>query len=155
MRVMTPVRLFALPALVYIRDLLPLHLSTHHTVSDALFCGRQRRPPKRVELMVVSSRRNGPLRLPLVHAASASPQRRIAHRPYVQPINGALATPLQSWLSLVESFNVIVTFSFVGSGLTAFWLALYVTRSYLGSLVAVSSSLSRTTTSRTPKVTCR
>jgi hypothetical protein len=60
----------------------------------------------------------------------------IAHT--LAPFNGFVGAFLQKTigLSLHQTYNTIVIFSFVMSGLTAFWLALRVTGSYAGSLFA-------------------
>lgn len=54
----------------------------------------------------------------------------------LNPFNGLLAVPLLRFMSLVQAHNVIVLFSFVISGVTAYWLAYYLTRSFWGSLLA-------------------
>ena len=54
----------------------------------------------------------------------------------LNPFNGLLAVPLLRVMSLVQAHNVIVLFSFVMSGITAYWLAYYLTRSFWGSLLA-------------------
>lgn len=54
----------------------------------------------------------------------------------LSPLNGLIGIVLQSFLSLVQSYNVIVTLSFVGTGLTTFWLSHYISKSYIGSLLA-------------------
>jgi hypothetical protein len=54
----------------------------------------------------------------------------------LNPFNGFLGLLLQPFLSLIASHNVIVVFSFVVAGLTAFRLALEVTESYWGSIIA-------------------
>lgn len=54
----------------------------------------------------------------------------------LNPFNGLLAVPLLRVMSLVQAHNVIVLFSFVMSGVTAYWLAYYLTRSFWGSLLA-------------------
>ena len=54
----------------------------------------------------------------------------------LNPFNGLLGLLLQPFLSLIETHNVIVVFSFVVAGLTAFRLALHVTESYWGSVLA-------------------
>ena len=54
----------------------------------------------------------------------------------LNPFNGLLAVPLLKVISLVQAHNVIVTFSFVMSGVTAYWLAYYLTRSFWGSIAA-------------------
>ncbi len=54
----------------------------------------------------------------------------------MNPFNGFLGIPLQKFLSLTQTYNFIVIFSFVTGGLTAFWLAYYFTKSYGASLVA-------------------
>ena len=54
----------------------------------------------------------------------------------LNPFNGLIAVPLLRFFSLVQTHNLIVTFSFVMGGITAYWLAYYLTRSQWGSLVA-------------------
>ena len=54
----------------------------------------------------------------------------------LNPFNGFLGLLLQPFLSLIATHNVIVVFSFVVAGLTAFRLALSVTESYWGSIIA-------------------
>lgn len=54
----------------------------------------------------------------------------------LNPFNGLTAVPLLRVMSLVQAHNVIVLFSFVMSGVTAYWLAYYLTRSFWGSLLA-------------------
>lgn len=54
----------------------------------------------------------------------------------LNPFNGLIAVPLLRFMSLVEIHNVIVIFSFVTSGVAAYWLSYYLTKSCLGSLVA-------------------
>ena len=54
----------------------------------------------------------------------------------LNPFNGLLAVLLLRVMSLVQAHNVIVLFSFVMSGVTAYWLAYYLTKSFLGSLLA-------------------
>jgi hypothetical protein len=50
--------------------------------------------------------------------------------------NGFVAIPLLRFLTLIEVYNVLVIFSFAASGLTAFLLAHYFTRSYGSSIFA-------------------
>lgn len=52
------------------------------------------------------------------------------------PFNGLLAVPLLRIMPMVPAHNVIVLFSFVASGLTAYWLSLHLTKSAWGSLAA-------------------
>jgi hypothetical protein len=54
----------------------------------------------------------------------------------LNPFNGLLAVPLLRFMHLVQVHNLIVLFSFVMSGLTAYWLSYYLTRSFWGSLLA-------------------
>jgi len=54
----------------------------------------------------------------------------------LNPFNGLLSVPLLRVVSLVQAHNVIVLLSFVMSGVTAYWLAYYLTRSFWGSLLA-------------------
>ncbi|MES1986676.1 MAG: hypothetical protein V4440_01355, partial [Pseudomonadota bacterium] len=57
----------------------------------------------------------------------------------LNPINGFVGVVLQTFLSLVQAFNVMITFSFVFGGLTMFWLCRFLTksmgRSYIPSLI--------------------
>ncbi len=48
----------------------------------------------------------------------------------LNPFNGFMAIPMLHFLSLMEAYNVIVVFSFVMGGVTAFWLAYHITRAY-------------------------
>jgi hypothetical protein len=48
----------------------------------------------------------------------------------MNPINGLIGIPLSLFLSQVQVFNALVVLAFVGSGLTAFWLAWYLLRDY-------------------------
>jgi hypothetical protein len=54
----------------------------------------------------------------------------------LNPFNGFLAIPLLKVFSLTQAFNICVLFAFVMGGLTAFWLAYYLSRSYAGGLAA-------------------
>ena len=54
----------------------------------------------------------------------------------LNPFNGLVAVPLLRVMSLVQTHNIIVLFSFVMSGVTAHWLAYYLTRSFWGSIVS-------------------
>ncbi|HSG43134.1 MAG TPA: hypothetical protein VLA72_08255, partial [Anaerolineales bacterium] len=54
----------------------------------------------------------------------------------LNPFNGLVAIPLLKFMSLVQAHNSIVIFTFVMSGVTAYWLSYYVTRSVWGSLLA-------------------
>jgi hypothetical protein len=51
------------------------------------------------------------------------------------PVNGLLAATLLAPLPLVQAYNVVVTLAFVATGLTAFWLCYWVSRSVVGSLL--------------------
>ena len=53
----------------------------------------------------------------------------------LNPFNGLLAIGLLEVFTLVQTYNLIVIFSFVFGGLTAFWLCRAMTGSYAGSLV--------------------
>lgn len=53
----------------------------------------------------------------------------------LNPFNGLMGIPLSPFFSLVQIYNAVVVFSFVVGGLTAFWLAYYITRAYVPSLV--------------------
>lgn len=53
----------------------------------------------------------------------------------LNPFNGLLAIPLLKFLTLVQTYNAIVIFSFVSGGVTAFWLCRAMTGAYAGSLV--------------------
>lgn len=68
----------------------------------------------------------------------------ILHYPYgttlightLNPINGILAIPLLRTFSLFQTYNLILLFAFVGSGLFAFLLAYFLTSGFTGALVA-------------------
>lgn len=53
----------------------------------------------------------------------------------LNPFNGFVAIGLLTFLSLTQAFNVMIIFSFVVAGLTAFWLCYYFSRSYVPSLI--------------------
>ena len=53
----------------------------------------------------------------------------------LNPFNGLLGIVLLKFLTMVQTYNTIVTFSFVMGGVTAFWLCDYVVASYAGSLI--------------------
>jgi hypothetical protein len=52
------------------------------------------------------------------------------------PFNGFLATVLLPFLTLKQTYNFIVVFTFVVGGLTTFWLSFYIVRSYWPSIAA-------------------
>jgi len=54
----------------------------------------------------------------------------------LNPFNGLLVVPLLRVMSLVQAHNVIVLFSFVMSGVTAYWLSFYLSKSFWGSIIA-------------------
>ena len=54
----------------------------------------------------------------------------------LNPFNGFIGIFLLKFLTLIETHNVIVLFSFVMGGVTAFWLSFYITKSYWCSLIA-------------------
>jgi hypothetical protein len=54
----------------------------------------------------------------------------------LNPFNGFLAVPLRMFLSLTATHNVIFIFSFVMGGMTMYWLAQILTRSFWGSIIA-------------------
>jgi len=54
----------------------------------------------------------------------------------LSPFNGLLAIFILPFFTLPQTYNILILFSFVGAGLTAFWLSFYITRSYRSSLVA-------------------
>jgi len=53
----------------------------------------------------------------------------------LNPFNGLIAILLLPFFSLVETYNLIVVFSFVAGGVTAFWLCRAMTGSYAGSVI--------------------
>lgn len=53
----------------------------------------------------------------------------------LNPFNGLVAIPLLTFLTMVQTYNAIVVFSFVSGGVTAFWLCRAMTGAYAGSLV--------------------
>jgi hypothetical protein len=54
----------------------------------------------------------------------------------LNPFNGFLGIILLRFLSLIQTYNFLVIFSFICSGLTMFLLAHYLTKSYWGSIIA-------------------
>lgn len=54
----------------------------------------------------------------------------------LNPFNGFMGIFLLKSLTLVEAHNFIVVFSFIGGGLTGFWLSYYLTKSYWSSMIA-------------------
>jgi hypothetical protein len=54
----------------------------------------------------------------------------------LNPFNGLLVVPLLRFMSLVQAHNMIVLFSFVMGGVTAYCLSYYLTKSFWGSLLA-------------------
>jgi hypothetical protein len=54
----------------------------------------------------------------------------------LNPFNGYLTVFLHRFLSLTATYNTIVIFSFVMGGVTMYWLAYYLTKSFWGSLIA-------------------
>ena len=54
----------------------------------------------------------------------------------LNPFNGFMGIGLLKFLSLIETYNFILIFSFVFAGLTAFWLAYHLTKSYWASVIA-------------------
>lgn len=53
----------------------------------------------------------------------------------LNPFNGFAGIVLQQFMSLNQAYNVMVIFSFIMGGTTAFWLAYYFSKSYVPSLV--------------------
>ncbi|MDA0578341.1 MAG: hypothetical protein O3B24_09605 [Verrucomicrobia bacterium] len=53
----------------------------------------------------------------------------------MHPLKGFMCIPLRDVLSLIECYNTMNLFSFVVSGVTAFWLALRFSRAYWPSLI--------------------
>ncbi len=53
----------------------------------------------------------------------------------LNPFNGSIGMVLLEFLTMVQTYNTIVVFSFVMTGVTAFWLCLEMTTSYAGSLL--------------------
>jgi len=54
----------------------------------------------------------------------------------LSPFNGYLGMLLQSFLSLIPTYNLLIVFALVMSGLTTYWLAYDLTRSQTGGLAA-------------------
>jgi hypothetical protein len=52
----------------------------------------------------------------------------------LNPFNGFMGVVLLRFLSLTQTYNVVVTFSYVIAGLTTFWLVYHLTGSYLASI---------------------
>jgi hypothetical protein len=71
-------------------------------------------------------------------------QTNMLHWPYgttligqtLNPFNGYLAVIFLRFLSLTATYNAIMIFSFMIGGLTAYWLAYYLTKSFWGSILA-------------------
>ena len=71
-------------------------------------------------------------------------QTNMLHWPYgttlfgqtLNPFNGYIAIILLRFLSITETYNAITIFGFVMGGLTMYWLAYYLTRSFWGSTLA-------------------
>jgi len=71
-------------------------------------------------------------------------QTHYVHYPYgvsllghaLDPFNGLMGILLLKFLTLIETYNFILVFTFVGSGLTAFLLGYYLTKSYWSSIIA-------------------
>lgn len=53
----------------------------------------------------------------------------------MNPFNGFVGIVLLRFMPLVAAFNVMVVFSFVATGITAFWLCFYFSRRYVPSLI--------------------
>ncbi|MBN2188900.1 MAG: hypothetical protein JW699_05560 [Chitinispirillaceae bacterium] len=53
----------------------------------------------------------------------------------LNPFNGFIGIALQRFLSLAQTYNTILVFSFVMGGMTAFWLCRELTGSYAGSII--------------------
>lgn len=53
----------------------------------------------------------------------------------LNPFNGLLAIALLPMLSMVQTYNTIVVFSFVATGVTMFWLCRHLSGSYSGALL--------------------
>lgn len=53
----------------------------------------------------------------------------------LNPFNGLVGIVLLEFLTMVETYNALVTFSFVMGGVTTFWLCEYIVGSYAGSLI--------------------
>ncbi len=53
----------------------------------------------------------------------------------LNPFNGLIGMVLLEFLTMVQTYNTIVVFSFVMTGVTAYWLCLEMTASYAGSLL--------------------
>ncbi len=54
----------------------------------------------------------------------------------LNPFNGLISIVLLKFMTLIQTYNFIVIFSFTISGLTMFILAYYITKSYLASILA-------------------
>ena len=53
----------------------------------------------------------------------------------LNPFNGFLALFLSNYFSQIQSHNIIIIFTFVSAGVTAFWLAFYFSRSFWASFI--------------------
>lgn len=54
----------------------------------------------------------------------------------LNPLKGFMAIPLLKFLSLTETYNFMILFSFVAGGFTSFLLAYYIVESYWSSMIA-------------------
>lgn len=54
----------------------------------------------------------------------------------LSPLNGALAYPLQKFLSWHQVYNTLIIFNFVATGVSLFWFSYYYTKAWFPSLVA-------------------
>lgn len=53
----------------------------------------------------------------------------------LNPFNGFVSIILLNFMSLTQAFNVMIIFSFIMGGLTAFWLCFYFSKSYIPSII--------------------
>lgn len=65
-----------------------------------------------------------------------APQGETLYTHALSPLNGALAYPLQKFFPWHITYNILIVFNFVASGLAMYWLAFYYTKRYLPSLLS-------------------
>ncbi|MDP3941285.1 MAG: hypothetical protein Q8Q49_03150, partial [bacterium] len=54
----------------------------------------------------------------------------------LNPFNGFMAIPLLKFFTLVQAYNLLVLFGFIATGIFTFYYALYISKSYIGSLLS-------------------
>src|SRR3954465_3294432 len=127
---------FVVPASLYLAIYYLFSYPLFHSFSTHYFCGQEDGFQNIWNLWWVNKSVTDLHQLPwftnyLHHPAGTS---LIAHT--LAPFNGFLGIGLQTFMTLNQTYNTIVIFSFVMTGVTTYWLARRVTGSYIGSLFA-------------------